>query len=256
MIHPSSVIHPNAQLGDNVNIGPFCVVGEHVVLGDNCHLHSHVSLTGHTTCGQGNIFYPHTAIGGAAQERQESGDPTRLTIGDRNIFRECATAHVGTQKDKGETHIGSDNLFMAYTHIAHDAVIGDNVVFSNSATVAGHVQVHDWAVLSGGVSVHQFGRIGAHAFIGGHSGVVQDVPPFVFVMGTPAKPITTNSEGMKRRGFSSDDIRTLRRAYKTVYRKGLRLEEALAALADDGKQCPAIQTFIDFFADSTRGVVR
>jgi UDP-N-acetylglucosamine acyltransferase len=177
-------------------------------------------------------------------------------MGDNNVIRECATIHRGTIQDQGVTKIGSNNLFMAYTHVAHDAVIGDNVIFANNASVAGHVHVGDWVILGGNSGVHQFCKIGAHAFIGMYSGVNKDVPPFVTTIGMPAGPAAINKEGMKRRGFESDEIMAVRRAYKAFYRKSLGAEEAIESLSEDAAKYPAVKLMVDFVKNSERGIVR
>jgi len=256
LIHPTAIIEPGAQLGENVKVGPYSYIGNDVVIGDNTIIESHVVVKGPSTIGKGNHFYQFASIGEACQDKKYKDEPTQLIMGDNNIVRECATIHRGTIQDKGVTKIGSNNLFMAYTHIAHDAVIGNNVIFSNGASVAGHVHVGDWAILAGNTGVHQFCKIGAHAFIGMYSGVSKDVPPFVTTTGMPAKPAAVNTEGMKRRGFESDEIMAVRRAYKALYRKGLTLDEAVTSLADDAKQFAAVQSMIDFLETSERGIIR
>jgi len=256
VIHSTAVIEKGAKIGDNVKIGAYSFIGMDVVIGDNCTISSHVVITGNTKCGVGNKFFPFSCIGEVAQDKKHNGETTHLVIGDNNIFREYATVHRGTVQDEGITRIGSNNLFMAYSHVAHDAVIGNNVVFSNSATVGGHVHVGDWAILSGSTSIHQFCKIGTHAFIGGHSGVAQDVLPFVTVMGTPAKPVAINIEGMKRRGYTPEEIMTARRAYKTIYRKGLMLTQAKEVLVSDFEGSDVVQVMLKFLAGSTRGISR
>lgn len=254
MIHPTAIIEPGATLGSNVHVGPYSCIGRDVTLGDGCHVGPHVVITGDTTCGINNKFYQFSSIGEAPQEKQESGDATSLVIGDNNIFRESATVHRGTKKDRGVTQIGSHNLFMAYTHVAHDASIGDHVIFSNNATVAGHVRVDDWAILSGGASVHQFGMIGAHAFLGGHAGAVKDVPPFVMAMGTPATPFAYNIEGMKRRGFSREEIKSVRQIYKLLYRSNLLLKDARDAI--EALPSESAKVMVAFLDNTQRGIVR
>ncbi|TMP79688.1 acyl-[acyl-carrier-protein]--UDP-N-acetylglucosamine O-acyltransferase [Pseudoalteromonas phenolica] len=256
LIHPTAVIESGAQLGENVKVGPYSYIGNDVVIGDNTIIESHVVVKGPSKIGKGNHFYQFASIGEACQDKKYKDEPTQLIMGDNNIVRECATIHRGTIQDQGVTKIGSNNLFMAYTHIAHDAVIGNNVIFSNGASVAGHVHVGDWAILAGNTGVHQFCKVGAHAFIGMYSGVSKDVPPFVTTTGMPAKPAAVNTEGMKRRGFASDEIMAVRRAYKALFRKGLTLEKAVASLADDAKQFAAVQSMIDFLDTSERGIIR
>ncbi len=256
MIHPSAVIETGAVLGQNVKVGPFCYIAANVVVGDNTVLVSHVVLNGPTVIGKGNHFYQFTSIGEDCQDKKYKGEPTELVIGDNNIFRENCTVHRGTVQDKGITRIGSNNLFMNNTHVAHDCVIGDNVIFASGAQSAGHVHIGDWAILGGMTGIHQFCHIGAHAFIGGGSIVVKDVPPYLMAHGAHAVPAGLNVEGLKRRGFSSDAILEIRRAYKEVYRKGLTVQEALAVLAEKADQFPEVKAFTDFIANSSRGIIR
>jgi UDP-N-acetylglucosamine acyltransferase len=256
VIHPTAIIESGAKLGENVKVGPYSYIGNDVEIGDNCIIESHVVIKGPSKIGSGNHIYQFASVGEACQDKKYKDEPTQLIIGDNNIIRECATIHRGTIQDKGVTIIGSNNLFMAYTHVAHDAVIGSNVIFANNASVAGHVHVGDWVILAGNTGVHQFCKIGAHAFIGMYSGVNKDVPPFVTTTGTPAVPAAINTEGMKRRGFSSDEIMATRRAYKTLYRKGLSLDEATQALAEDAALYPSVKLMLDFLSTSERGIIR
>ena len=256
VIHPTAIIESGAKLGNNVKVGPYSYIGNDVVLGDDCVIESHVVIKGPSKIGSGNHIFQFASVGEACQDKKYKDEPTQLIIGNNNVIRECATIHRGTIQDQGVTRIGSNNLFMAYTHVAHDAVIGSNVIFANGASVAGHVHVGDWVILAGNTGVHQFCKIGAHAFIGMYSGVNKDVPPFVTTTGTPAKPAAINTEGMKRRGFNSDEIMAVRRAYKALYRKGYSLDEAVASLADDAKQFAAVQQMIDFLDTSDRGIIR
>ncbi|ATC95368.1 acyl-ACP--UDP-N-acetylglucosamine O-acyltransferase [Pseudoalteromonas tunicata] len=256
MIHPSAIIEPGAQIGENVSIGPWTYIGNDVVIGDNNIIESHVVIKGPSVIGSGNHIFQFASVGEGCQDKKYNNEPTRLVIGDNNVIRECATIHRGTIQDQGLTQIGSNNLFMAYTHVAHDAMIGSNVIFANNASVAGHVHVGDWVILAGNSGVHQFCKIGDHAFVGMYSGVNKDVPPFVTTIGTPAGPVAINTEGMKRRGFSPEEVMAVRRAYKTLYRKALSLEDALAAMAEDAAAFPAVQTMIDFVARSERGILR
>jgi UDP-N-acetylglucosamine acyltransferase len=256
VIHPTAIIESGAKLGNNVKVGPYSYIGHDVVLGDDCIIESHVVIKGPSTIGKGNHIFQFASVGEACQDKKYKDEPTQLIIGDNNVIRECATIHRGTIQDQGITRIGSNNLFMAYTHVAHDAVIGSHVIFANGASVAGHVHVGDWVILAGNTGVHQFCKIGDHAFIGMYSGVNKDVPPFVTTTGTPAKPAAINTEGMKRRGFDSDEIMAVRRAYKTFYRKGLRLEDAVLSLESDAQQFPAVKQMIDFLDTSDRGIIR
>jgi UDP-N-acetylglucosamine acyltransferase len=256
MIHSSAIIEAGATLAADVRIGPFCVVGAQVTLGAGCTLENHVSIQGHTSIGAGNHFAPFSAIGGPPQDKKYAGEPTRLVIGDHNTFREYCTVNLGTTQDQGVTTIGSHNWIMAYVHIAHDCVVGDNTIFANSAQIAGHVQVGDWAILGGMSGVHQFGRIGAHAMVGAGSIITQDVAPYCMVVGTPPSTHGINSEGLKRRGFSAETIALLKQAYKTVFREGNTLEEARTALLVQAQADPAVQLLLDFLNVKGRGLVR
>lgn len=256
MIHPTAVIESSAQIGNNVSIGPFSYIGHHVVLGDDCIVESHVAIKGPAVIGRGNHFYQFASIGEACQDKKYKGEATELLIGDFNVFREGCSVHRGTVQDKGKTVIGSHNLFMNTTHVAHDCVIGDHVIFASNAQAAGHVEVGDWAILGGMTGVHQFVHIGAHSFCGGGSIVLKDVPPYVMVQGYPATPAGINVEGLKRRGFSPEALLEIRRAYKEIFRKGLTVAEAISSLEEKSAQFPEVKVFTDFIANATRGVVR
>lgn len=256
MIHPTAIIEPGAQLGNNVKVGPYSYIGNDVVIGDDCIIESHVVIKGPSVIGIGNHIFQFASVGEACQDKKYKDEPTKLIIGDNNVIRECATIHRGTIQDEGITKIGSNNLFMAYTHVAHDCVIGNNCIFANNASAAGHVHVGDWVILAGNSGIHQFCHIGSHAFVGMYSGVNQDVPPFVTTIGTPARPVAINTEGLKRRGFESDEIMALRRAYKLLYRKGHKLDVALAEMEKEAEQFKAVQTMIDFAKSSSRGLIR
>ncbi|SFC20829.1 acyl-ACP--UDP-N-acetylglucosamine O-acyltransferase [Pseudoalteromonas denitrificans] len=256
MIHPSAIIEPGAQLGKNVKVGPWTYIGNDVVIGDDCIIESHVVIKGPSEIGSGNHIFQFASVGEACQDKKYNNEPTKLIIGNNNVIRESATIHRGTIQDEGITKIGSNNLFMAYTHVAHDCIVGDNCILANNASLAGHVHVGNWAILAGNSGIHQFCHIGDHAFVGMYSGVNKDVPPFVTTIGTPARTVAINTEGMKRRGFESDEVMATRRAYKTLYRKGLTVEEALIQMADDINNYPAVKTFAEFVKNSERGVVR
>ncbi|MFT5704081.1 MAG: UDP-N-acetylglucosamine acyltransferase [Shewanella sp.] len=255
MIDKLAYIHPDAKIGNNVTIGPWTYIGADVEIGDDCWLSSHVVVKGPSVIGKGNKIFQFASVGEDCQDKKYAGEPTRLIMGDNNIIRESVTIHRGTTQDKGETRIGSNNLFMAYVHIAHDCVVGNNVIMSNNASIAGHVHVGDWAILGGLTGVHQFVHIGAHAFTAGYSLILQDVPPFVMASGQPGIPRGLNSEGMKRRGFSKESQIAVRRAYKTLYRKGHTVEEALVALAEESDD-EQVKLLIDFVANSNRGIIR
>jgi len=255
VIDKLAYIHPDAKIGNNVTIGPWTYIGADVEIGDDCWLSSHVVVKGPTVIGKGNKIFQFASVGEDCQDKKYAGEATRLIMGDNNIIRESVTIHRGTTQDKGETRIGSNNLFMAYVHIAHDCVVGNNVIMSNSASIAGHVHVGDWAILGGLTGVHQFVHIGAHAFTAGYSLILQDVPPFVMASGQPGIPRGLNSEGMKRRGFSKESQIAVRRAYKTLYRKSLTVEEAIAALSEESDD-EQVKFMIDFVSNSSRGIIR
>ena len=256
MIDARAIIAPEAQLAPDVTVGPFSIVGPHVRIGARTVIGPHVVVNGPTLIGEDNRIFQFASIGDAPQDKKYRGEPTRLVIGDRNVFRESCTINRGTTHDKGVTTIGSDNLFMAFSHVAHDCVIGNNTVFANSVAMGGHVEVGDWAILGGLVAIHQFTKIGAHAFLGGGAILSRDVPPYVMVAGNPAVPHGVNAEGLKRRGFSEEQIRNIREAYRVLYRSDLKLTEALARLAPLAAQRPEIRLFVDFIQGSNRSLVR
>ncbi|WP_028110814.1 acyl-ACP--UDP-N-acetylglucosamine O-acyltransferase [Ferrimonas futtsuensis] len=256
MIHTQAVIHPDAKIGDNVTIGPFSYIGAGVVIGDDTWISSNVVIKGPTTIGKGNKFFQFASIGEECQDKKYAGEPTRLEIGDNNVFRECCTVHRGTVQDQGLTRIGSNNLFMAYTHVAHDCMVGDHVIMANNASIAGHVHVGDHAILGGMTGVHQFVKIGAHAFTAGCSLVLQDVPPYVMASGQSAVPRGINNEGLKRRGFSKEGISAIRKAYKILYRSSLTTAEAMPQLRALADEHPEVGMLADFVEQSSRGIVR
>jgi UDP-N-acetylglucosamine acyltransferase len=256
MIDPRAVVSPQAQLAPDVSVGPFSVIGPQVSIGARSVIEAHVVIGGPTSIGAENHIFPFASIGSAPQDKKYRGEPTRLEIGDRNVFRENCTVNRGTTHDHGVTRVGSDNLFMAYSHVAHDCTVGDKTVFANCAALGGHVEVGDWVILGGLTAVHQFTKIGAHAFLAGGAIVTRDVPPYVMVAGNPAVPHTVNSEGLKRRGFSEQQIRNVRDAYRILYRSELKLGEALAKLESSAQQHAEIRAFVDFIHASTRSLVR
>ncbi|TKB50809.1 acyl-ACP--UDP-N-acetylglucosamine O-acyltransferase [Ferrimonas aestuarii] len=256
MIDSQAIVHPDAVIGENVTIGPFSVIGAGVVIGDNNWIGSNVVIKGPTTIGSGNKFFQFSSIGEECQDKKYAGEATRLEIGDNNVFRECCTVHRGTIQDEGLTKIGSGNLFMAYTHVAHDCVVGDNVILANNASIAGHVHVGDHAILGGMTGVHQFVKIGAHAFTAGCSLVLQDVPPYVMASGQSAVPRGINSEGLKRRGFSKEAVSAIRKAYKLLYRSSLTTVEALPQLRELAEEHDEVAFLADFVEQSSRGIVR
>jgi UDP-N-acetylglucosamine acyltransferase len=252
-IHPTAVVHPKAQIGNGCEIGPFCVIGEHVSLGEKCKLHSHVVIDGHTTLGQGNEIFPFASIGLQTQDLKWKGGVTRVQIGDHNTFRECVTIHSATN-DGDTTRIGSNNHILAYSHIAHDCVLGNDIVMSNVGTLAGHVTVEDGAIVGGLAAVHQFCRIGKLSIIGGCSKVVQDVPPFMLADGNPAETRTVNKIGLERNGVSEEAQIALKQAYKILFREGLTIPNALAKIEADLPQLPEIQHLMQFVRSSERGI--
>lgn len=255
-IHPTALVAPGAQLADDVEVGPFSVIGPHVVIGAGTVVMSHVVLTGHTTVGARNRFFQFSSIGEIPQDRKYNGEPTTTTIGDDNVFREFVTINAGTAQDRGDTAIGNGNLFLAYTHVAHDCVVGNSTTWSNNAQIAGHVRIDDFVVMGAFSGVHQFCRVGAYAMVAAGSIVLQDVPPFVMVQGYPAGPKGTNNEGLRRRGFSSAEIAAVRRAYKTLYREGQSVDEARAALVEAAAQSPKLAPLVEFLGETGRGIVR
>ena len=255
-IHVTAIVHPGAKLGANVSIGAYSIVGEHVEIGDGTWIGPHVTIGGHTRIGRDNRIFQFNSIGEIPQDKKYAHEPTRLEIGDRNTIREFCTFNCGTAQDVGVTRLGNDNWIMAYVHLAHDCQVGSHTIFANNAQLAGHVAVGDWAILGGFTVVHQFVRIGAHSMTAMGTILLQDLPPYVTASGNPAAPHGTNSEGLKRRGFSSASIMAIKRAYKAVYKSGLKLDEALAGLAADVQQCGELAPFADFLAQPGRGIVR
>ena len=256
IIHPTAQVAPGATLAADVEIGPFSVIGPEVVIGAGTVVMSHVVVAGRTTIGARNRFFQFSSIGEIPQDRKYGGEPTTTTIGDDNVFREFVSIHAGTAQDRGDTAIGNGNLFLAYTHVAHDCVVGNFTTWSNNAQIAGHVRIDDWVVMGAFSGVHQFCRVGAHAMVAAGSIVLQDVPPFTMVQGFPALPRGTNTEGLRRRGFTSEELIAIRRAYKTLYRSGLTVEEARAALTEAAVETPALAPLVAFLAEAGRGIVR
>ncbi|MEN8694906.1 MAG: acyl-ACP--UDP-N-acetylglucosamine O-acyltransferase [Akkermansiaceae bacterium] len=255
-IHPTAIISPEATIGKNVEIGPFCVIEANVTLGDGCKLHSHVVIHGYSTIGADNEFFPFSAIGIKSQDLKYAGEPTALFIGDGNVFRENVTIHRGT-KEETPTRIGNDNLFLAYSHVAHDCTLGNNIILSNNGTLAGHCVVEDHVIISGLSGCHQFCRIGQHSIVGGITKIVQDVPPFTIADGNPAAVRGINKIGLERRGFSKEQVSGLRSAYKKLFlKKEANLTEAIANLPYDLAVQPEVATLLDFIAKAERGITR
>ncbi|MFT7412034.1 MAG: UDP-N-acetylglucosamine acyltransferase [Paraglaciecola sp.] len=255
MIHITAIIHPSAKLGENVSVGAFCLIDADVSIGDDTVLESHVVVKGKTCIGKGNHIYQFASIGEDCQDKKYAGEPTVLIIGDNNIIRESVTIHRGTVQDKSTTQIGSNNLLMCCVHVAHDCAIGDNSILATGATLAGHVSLGDWVIMGGLSAVHQFCDIGNHSFIGGGAIILADVPPYVMV-GNDGKPRGINSEGLKRRGFSTETIMHIKRGYKILYRNGNRATEAVEKLLGLKGDTQEIKDLADFVSHSSRGIVR
>lgn len=256
MIHPTAIVHSGAKLAQDVEIGPYAVIGEHVEIGSGTAIGSHTVITGYTRIGRSNRIFQHCVLGEAPQDKKYAGEPTRLEIGDGNMIREFCTFNTGTAQDDGVTRMGNDNWVMAYVHLAHDVQIGNNATLANNAQFAGHVVVEDYAVIGGLTGVHQFCRVGAHAMVGAASLVLADVPPYVMAIGNTCEPHGINSEGLRRRGFSAETIGTIRRAYKTLYKSGLSLEEAKQALRGQVADCPELAILVEFLDSSKRSIIR
>lgn len=255
-IHSTAIISESASIADDVVIGPYCVVGENVEIGAGSKIDSHVVISGPTRIGRNNHIYQFTSVGDDPQDKKYRGEPTRLEIGDDNTIREFCTISRGTIQDDGVTSIGSDNWIMAYVHIAHDCRIGNHCIFANNATLAGHVHVGDWAIFAGFTGAHQFCHIGAHAFLGMYAGTSRDVPAYTMIGGQPPAPKGINSEGLKRRGFTTEQIRNIRNAYRVVFRKGLKLADAIIELEATAAGQPELDIFIASLKRSERGILR
>jgi UDP-N-acetylglucosamine acyltransferase len=255
VIDSQAIIDPSATIGENVSIGPWTVIGPNVVIGDNCQIASHVVIRGPSFIGANNKIYQFSTIGDDTPDLKYKGEPTKLIMGDDNVIREGVTIHRGTVQDRGETVIGNNNLLMAYAHVGHDSVIGNHVIMVNNSSLAGHVTVGDWAILSGYSLIHQYVSVGAHSFVGPAAFSYHDVPAFVTAFGSPAEPRTINKEGLKRRGFTAEQIALANKAYKLLYRRGLSLEEGIEAIAELGDDA-VIQTLLNSLKASTRGIIR
>jgi UDP-N-acetylglucosamine acyltransferase len=256
VIDPRAIVSPLAELAVDVTVGAFSIIGPQVRIGPGSVVGPHVVINGPTQIGANNRFFQFASIGDAPQDKKYGGEPTRLVIGDRNVFRESCTINRGTTHDKGVTTIGSDNLFMAYSHVAHDCVLGNNLVFANGATLGGHVEVDDWVQVGGLAAVHQFCKIGAHAFIAGGAIVTRDVPTYVMVAGNPAGAHSVNAEGLRRRGFTPQQVRNVRNAFRVLYRSDLLLADALAKLQEFGASQPEVAALVEFIGRSERSLIR
>jgi UDP-N-acetylglucosamine acyltransferase len=256
LIDSKAVVASGARLHEDVYVGPFAVIGDGVEIGRGTRIEPHAIVKGPATIGEDNRIFQFASIGDDPQDKKYKGEPTRLVIGDRNTIREGCTINRGTVQDQGVTTIGNDNWIMAYAHIAHDCVVGSNTIFANNASIAGHVHVGDFAILGGFTAVHQFCRIGAHALTSMFSYVTKDIPAYVTVSGRPAEPRGINAEGLKRRNFTTAQIRNIREAYRAVFRQALRLEEAIAQLEEWLPDQPEIGPFLESLRNGSRGLAR
>ena len=255
MIHPTAIVDPAAEIASGARIGPYCVIGPQVVIGEDTELQHHVTVMGPTRIGRGNFFFAYTSIGQKTQDLKYDGEPTYLEIGDGNTFREFCTVNRGTLPGT-KTIVGNGGNFLAYSHIAHDCVVGDNVIFSNNGTLAGHVQVGDHAVIGGLTAIHQFCRIGRHAITGGCSKIVQDVPPFFIADGNPAEVRGVNQVGLERAGFDAETIRALKEAYRILYRGKLNVKQSVETIRKELPDLPEIAELCAFIESSERGIIR
>lgn len=256
MIHPTAIIDPNAKLAADVSVGAYSVIGADVEIGRGTVIGPHVVIKGPTRIGEHNKIYQFCSLGEDPQDKKYANEVTQLLIGDRNTIREYCTMHRGTKQDKSVTRIGSDNLFMAYTHVAHDCVIGNHVIMANGASLAGHVHLHDHAILGGFTLVHQFTQIGQYSFSAMGSAITQDIPPYVMVGGRPTRPHGINSVGMERAGFRPEIIRQVRRAYKILYKSNLKLEDAIEEMESIAGECDELSQMVSFLRNVTRGILR
>lgn len=256
MIDSRAIIHPSATLADDVVVGLWSIIGPNVHIGAGTEVSSHVVIKANTRIGEGNVIYQFASVGEDPADKKFDGEDTWLEIGNHNIIREGCTLHRGTGAGGSHTRIGNNNLLMAYVHIAHDCVVGNNTVFANNAGLSGHVQVDDWVILGGFAGVNQFLRVGAHAMIGGMTHIAHDVPAYVIVSGSPAAVRSVNTVGLERRGFEDDAIKQIRNAFKLVYKKGLTLQEARAQIAPLAEQTPAVDVFLQSVTGSVKGIHR
>ncbi|HEX2197979.1 MAG TPA: acyl-ACP--UDP-N-acetylglucosamine O-acyltransferase [Burkholderiales bacterium] len=255
-IHPTALVHAGARLAADVEIGPYCIVGEKVEIGEGTWVGAHVVLDGRVRIGRRNRIFHFASIGAPPQDKKYAGEDTAVEIGDDNTIREYVTVNRGTAIDAGVTRVGNENWIMAYVHFAHDCQIGSKAIFANACQLAGHVVVGDWAIFGATTLVHQFVHVGAHAFTGMGTYLAQDLPPYVTAAGNVARPYGINSKGLSRRGFSAQDVQGLKRAYRTLYRSGLSLEDARRELESQAAACAPVRAFLDFLAHSRRGIIR
>jgi UDP-N-acetylglucosamine acyltransferase len=255
-VHATALVHAGAKLAPGVTVGAFSILGEHVDVGEGSWIGPHVVLDGRVRIGRNNRIDQFASIGAPPQDKKYAGEDTAVEIGDGNTIREYVTINRGTARDAGVTRVGNDNWIMAYVHFAHDCQIGNQTIFANACELAGHVHVGDWAILGATTLVHQFVHIGAHSFTGMGTYLPQDLPPYVMAAGNMAKPYGINSEGLRRRGFSAETIARIKRAYRTLYRASLSLEEARRELGAQAADCPEVAALVEFLARSKRGFIR
>ncbi len=255
-IHPTAIVNPNAELADDVSVGAFSIIGPDVKIDSGTSVGPHVVINGHTSIGKHNQIFQFSSLGEVPQDKKYQGEPTKLEIGDHNTIREFCTFNRGTAQDKGITKIGNHNWIMAYVHIAHDCHVHNHTILANNSSLAGHVDLYDHAILGGFTLVHQFCKIGQHVITAVGSVVFKDIPPYVTASGYDANPHGINAEGLKRRGYSADSITNIKRAYKTLYRQSLSLDEAKSKLAEQALSAPELNILVDFLAQSTRGIIR
>ena len=255
-IHSTAIVDPKAELADGVEIGAYSIIGPDVEIDSGTRVGAHVVVNGHTTIGKNNQIFQFSSLGEAPQDKKYQNEPTKLEIGDNNTIREFCTFNRGTVQDQGVTKIGNNNWIMAYVHIAHDCHVRNNTILANNSSLAGHVDLYDYAILGGFTLIHQFCKVGEHVITAVGSVVFKDIPPYVMAAGYDAKPHGINAEGLKRRGFTAESITNIKRAYKTLYRQSLTLEEAKLALSEQALTARELQILIDFLSLSTRGIVR
>lgn len=255
-IHPTAIVSPGAELASGVTVGPYSMIGEHVAIGSDTVIAPHVVIEGHTQIGERNRICPYTCIGAPPQDISYRGEDTRVRIGNDNVIREYATIHRATTKENWETVVGSHNFLMAYSHIAHDCVLGDRVIMANVATLGGHTHVGDYANIGGLVAVHQFVRIGSYAFVGGASGISQDVPPYMMASGARAKLFGINQKGLSRNGFARETIMALKKAYRIIWRENNSLNEGVLQVREKVAPLPELEILLSFLENSKRGIMR
>jgi len=255
-VHPTAIVDPGARLAAGVEVGAYSIIGAKVEIGEGTWIGAHVVLDGPMRIGRKNRIFHFASLGAAPQDKKYAGEPTSVEIGDGNTIREYATINRGTAQDIGVTRLGDDNWLMAYTHLAHDCQVGSHTIFANCTQLAGHVTIEDWVILGGFTGVHQHVRVGAHSFTGIGTHLTQDLPPYVTAAGEEGRPYGLNTNGLKRRGFTAEALAALKRAYRTLYRSGLSLEDAKRELEAQAATSPEVRRFVEFIGTSKRGIVR